>query len=153
MTFVLLYIALPCYALPVRIPLMLAVAVVVQAILAYVHKVRSTSAGVPPLARDLQEAACPHCARLKVERASHCFTCGQCTLRMDRHSCEDYTDLLGCCVGLNNSRYFFLWLYWLTVGSTVAAGTMVYPVLTEKDVMSSWALRTAVGMCSCVRTR
>ena len=152
-TFVLLYLALPYYALPFRIPLLLSLAVALQAILAYLHKVRCTSAGMPPLARDLQEAVCPHCARLKVERASHCFTCGLCTLRMDRHSCEYYTDLLGCCVGLNNARYFFLWLYWLAVGSAVAACTMVYPALAEKDMMISWILRTALGICSCVRTR
>jgi len=86
---VLLYLALPYYSLPVRVPLLLLLALAFQETLTYLHKVRSTSAGVPPLAKDLQESVCVHCVRLKVERASHCFSCGHCTLRMDRHSCED----------------------------------------------------------------
>ena len=102
------------------------------------------------MARESQEATCLKCGRLKVERASHCNLCEQCTLRMDRHSCSLHTVLLGRCIGLNNFRFFFLWLYWLLIGAAFSALLAVYPAMAARD--EDWLEKTSISAVMWVST-
>lgn len=144
-------IAFPYYPMAIRLPLILLTLLTLKEIVTYIHKTRTCLPGAPPLAKDLQEPVCPYCARMKVERASHCFTCGRCILRRDRHSCESYADVFGCCIGLNNARYFFLWLYWSSVGTGLAGIVLLYPAIQEESQWMLLALEVSLGVSVCVR--
>lgn len=50
---------------------------------------------------------CIKCGALKYPRTHHCSICNKCILNMDHHC-----PWIGQCVGLNNRKYFILFLVW-----------------------------------------
>eukprot|EP00946_MAST-07B_sp_MAST-7B-sp1_P002961 g2961.t1 len=56
-------------------------------------------------------AYCRKCAIVTPPRAMHCFLCNRCVLGMDHHC-----PWLATCVGYHNHSYFFLFLFYVTVG-------------------------------------
>ena len=51
---------------------------------------------------------CAPCESVAPPRARHCGVCGHCILKREHHCI-----FTGCCVGLNNHRYFFLFLLYM----------------------------------------
>ena len=55
---------------------------------------------------------CRTCKDVKVTRSHHCSVCGICVFKMDHHCVW-----INNCVGLQNHRYFLLFLFWTYVGA------------------------------------
>lgn len=53
---------------------------------------------------------CHRCRRIKPPRAHHCRRCGTCVLKMDHHC-----PWVGGCVGAHNQRFFFIFVFWVTL--------------------------------------
>lgn len=107
-------------------------------------RIKLTDPGRPPMASDSQPS-CRKCGRLRVDRSHHCSKCKECTLLMDHHCCTLHTDLVGACIGLNNTRFFFLWLYWIVVGGIVGTIVSVWPVIQVEH--SSTLERNCLSFC------
>jgi hypothetical protein len=56
-------------------------------------------------------AYCRKCAIVTPPRAMHCFLCNRCVLGMDHHC-----PWLATCIGYHNHSYFFLFLFYVSVG-------------------------------------
>eukprot|EP01089_Gocevia_fonbrunei_P002672 TRINITY_DN12588_c0_g1_i1.p1 TRINITY_DN12588_c0_g1~~TRINITY_DN12588_c0_g1_i1.p1 ORF type:complete len:317 (-),score=22.09 TRINITY_DN12588_c0_g1_i1:26-976(-) len=65
---------------------------------------------------------CRPCRALKPRRSHHCHVCGRCVLKMDHH-CPWVSN----CVGHYNHRYFFLFLFYMTIGAVYIALMTVGP--------------------------
>ena len=52
---------------------------------------------------------------------------------------------MGACIGQNNVRFFFLWLYWIAVGGFLGGGLSVWPVVKMDD--TSKFERNALSFC------
>ncbi|TRM66858.1 DHHC palmitoyltransferase-domain-containing protein [Schizophyllum amplum] len=73
--------------------------------------------GDPTMRRNFQLTpakwtGCKRCQRNRPERAHHCRICGTCVLKYDHH-------WINQCVGINNERYFILFMTYLVVASAV----------------------------------
>eukprot|EP01088_Endostelium_zonatum_P003300 TRINITY_DN14509_c0_g1_i1.p1 TRINITY_DN14509_c0_g1~~TRINITY_DN14509_c0_g1_i1.p1 ORF type:complete len:337 (-),score=35.22 TRINITY_DN14509_c0_g1_i1:27-1037(-) len=65
---------------------------------------------------------CKPCRTIKPRRAHHCHVCGRCVLKMDHHC-----PWISNCVGHNNHRYFFLFLFYMFTGAIYAAIMTIGP--------------------------
>jgi len=65
---------------------------------------------------------CDQCYLIKPLRSHHCSTCGQCTLRMDHHC-----PFTASCIGINNYKYFYLFLFYAMLGTFYAFLLTLYP--------------------------
>lgn len=63
---------------------------------------------------------CRRCDKAKPPRAHHCVLCGKCVLKMDHHC-----PWINTCVGYHNFRYFFLFLFYLVIGTTYCGAGFV----------------------------
>lgn len=54
---------------------------------------------------------CEYCNKVKPARTHHCKVCNRCTFVMDHHC-----PWINNCVGLENYRYFLLFILYLTIG-------------------------------------
>jgi len=57
------------------------------------------------------ERTCDKCKEVKPARTHHCSMCNSCVLIMDHHC-----PLVNNCIGLENKRYFLLFVFYLWVG-------------------------------------
>ena len=77
-------------------------------------------------------APCLMCQRLRPPRCHHCTLCKQCVLKRDHH-CY----MTGTCIGVNNQRFFFAFLFWASLLTTFATVHMLpytyYHVMTDPD--------------------
>eukprot|EP01117_Protostelium_nocturnum_P010785 TRINITY_DN3885_c1_g1_i1.p2 TRINITY_DN3885_c1_g1~~TRINITY_DN3885_c1_g1_i1.p2 ORF type:complete len:323 (+),score=68.49 TRINITY_DN3885_c1_g1_i1:213-1181(+) len=71
---------------------------------------------------------CKTCRIPKPPRAHHCHVCKTCVLRMDHHC-----PWIGGCVGMNNHKYFFLFMFWLWIGCIWVAVFSLIPLI-EGDI-------------------
>eukprot|EP00195_Chlamydomonas_chlamydogama_P013523 CAMPEP_0202890342 /NCGR_PEP_ID=MMETSP1392-20130828/784_1 /ASSEMBLY_ACC=CAM_ASM_000868 /TAXON_ID=225041 /ORGANISM="Chlamydomonas chlamydogama, Strain SAG 11-48b" /LENGTH=281 /DNA_ID=CAMNT_0049573895 /DNA_START=75 /DNA_END=917 /DNA_ORIENTATION=- len=63
---------------------------------------------------------CRQCNRHKPPLAHHCSVCNRCVLKMDHHCVW-----MNNCVGFYNYRYFFLYVWWMWVGSAYSAAMSI----------------------------
>ena len=54
---------------------------------------------------------CKFCKEVKPPRAHHCSICGKCVMKFDHHC-----PWVGNCVGLLNQKFFWLFLFYATLG-------------------------------------
>eukprot|EP01084_Bolivina_argentea_P161353 280905_1 len=59
---------------------------------------------------------CEKCGNFKPPRTHHCSLCGTCTLKMDHHC-----PWVGNCVGLNNYKFFLIFLFWVSISAAIYA--------------------------------
>ncbi|GAX81510.1 hypothetical protein CEUSTIGMA_g8938.t1 [Chlamydomonas eustigma] len=71
---------------------------------------------------------CNVCDRAKPPLSHHCSICNKCVLKMDHHCVW-----MSNCVGFQNYRYFFLYIFYMWVGSVYSA------------IMTCIALRSSAG--------
>jgi hypothetical protein len=59
---------------------------------------------------------CKKCANMRPVRAHHCKICGHCVMKMDHHC-----PWIANCVGFENQKYFYQFLFYATLGDFIAA--------------------------------
>ena len=62
--------------------------------------------------RPIWKRNCNKCNELKPARAHHCAVCNRCVFMMDHHC-----PWVNNCVGMENYRYFLLFIFYLMIGS------------------------------------
>lgn len=72
---------------------------------------------------------CEPCGEIKPARAHHCKVCGTCSFLMDHHC-----PWVNNCVGLENYRYFLLFILYLTMGTG-------YMVITLSSIHHHWLFK------------
>jgi len=76
------------------------------------------------------ESQCKKCNVVKPPRAHHCSICGHCVLKMDHHC-----PWINRCVGLNNYRYFYLFLLYVTFATWYIAAVLSPHALGPNSVL------------------
>lgn len=66
-----------------------------------------------------ERRVCKWCLNYKPDRCHHCKICGVCILKMDHHCPWIYN-----CVGFKNHKYFFLFILYASIASTMVVWTM-----------------------------
>jgi hypothetical protein len=69
----------------------------------------------PAYSKDNRSLYCEKCDTARPYRSHHCKICNKCVLKMDHHC-----PWVANCVGLYNLKYFFLFLFYATVGNFIA---------------------------------
>jgi hypothetical protein len=69
----------------------------------------------PAYSKDNRSLYCDKCDTARPYRSHHCKVCNKCILKMDHHC-----PWVANCVGLYNQKYFFLFLFYATVGNFIA---------------------------------
>lgn len=67
---------------------------------------------------------CKHCKYRKPDRAHHCRICNKCIHKMDHHC-----PWIANCVGLRNYKYFFLFLFYSSVGCLYGVVVLIFPIV------------------------
>ena len=79
-----------------------------------------------------KEDFCNKCNKSRPERAHHCKICRRCVLKMDHHC-----PWVANCVGLRNQKFFYLFLFYATLGNLVACCCLA-PKVFSIDLNSSF---------------
>ena len=85
----------------------------IKAVMKYRHKTTEDL-------KKIWSRRCDRCNEIKPARTSHCSMCNECVFAMDHHC-----PWVNNCLGAQNYRYFFLFINYLTVGSTWYSLTLV----------------------------
>lgn len=84
---------------------------------------------------------CKHCDFIKPARTHHCSTSGECVFLMDH-----YCPWVNNCLGLDNYRYFLLFIFWLMLGLIYNFMSVVY-IWNHSSYASRKQLMTFVTLC------
>ena len=87
---------------------------------------------------------CKFCKEIKPLRTHHCSVCKKCHLRMDHHC-----PWVNNCIGLNNFRYFALFLFHLWCISILNTLLSFYPFFTMKSFDDNNEFSFATVLCMC----
>ena len=80
-----------------------------------------------------QKNYCKKCKKNRPERAHHCSTCKKCVMKLDHHCPWIFN-----CVGYNNQKIFFLFLFYASLGCTISFILLASRIFTAEF---SYALR------------
>ena len=80
-----------------------------------------------------QKNCCKKCKKNRPERAHHCSTCKKCVMKLDHHCPWIFN-----CVGYNNQKIFFLFLFYASLGCTISFILLASRIFTAEF---SYALR------------
>ena len=67
---------------------------------------------------------CKKCNSGRLERTRHCKVCNRCIIRMDHHC-----PWVANCIGQQNQKYFYLFLFYATLGNFIAFFFLLYGVI------------------------
>ena len=80
---------------------------------------------------------CKKCPGSRPDRSHHCKVCKKCIMKMDHHC-----PWIGNCVGLWNIKYFYLFLFYATLGDLIAA-VLLYFKFKQTDISDKFKNQTA----------
>lgn len=92
---------------------------------------------------DAPRRYCSHCRRLKAPREHHCAICNECVAKMDHHC-----PWINNCVGIENQRYFILFIAWLWLGTLLASAFVGYGVARQQRYTTQYAKLYALWLRS-----
>jgi hypothetical protein len=81
-----------------------------------VHPLNSELENFPPQVPPHHPLYCKKCNGTRPERSHHCKVCRKCVMKMDHHC-----PWIANCVGLWNIKYFYLFLFYATLGDLIAS--------------------------------
>ncbi|CAI2375169.1 unnamed protein product [Moneuplotes crassus] len=87
---------------------------------------------------------CKSCDNIKPPRAHHCSTCQKCILRMDHHC-----PWVGNCVGLDNHKYFVLFLVYACTSGIISTAGMLTAIFVVKDKEDSDKISSDIHFLIC----
>ena len=67
---------------------------------------------------------CKKCKIVRPERSHHCKTCKRCVLKMNQHCPWMFN-----CIGINNQKYYYLFLFYSMIGVSIVLSSMIYKVM------------------------
>lgn len=76
---------------------------------------------------------CEKCYKSRPIRAHHCKSCEKCVIKMDHHCI-----FIANCVGYRNQKYFFLFLFYSTLGCLICFFGMLQKFLNLKDYLDKY---------------
>ena len=74
--------------------------------------------------RSFNYSFCAKCEIVKPERSHHCYTCNRCVLRFEKHCIWVYN-----CIGINNLKYYYLFLLYSILSLSFAIIGFIYKVI------------------------
>ncbi|KAL7638237.1 UNVERIFIED_CONTAM: hypothetical protein RMT77_010801 [Armadillidium vulgare] len=78
---------------------------------------------------------CAECESVAPPRSRHCNTCKACILKKEHHCI-----FTGCCVGLSNHRYFFVFLIYIWLSTLYCSGLNIFFIWPYVGGLTWWAL-------------
>ena len=87
------------------------------------------------------ELFCKKCNKRRPHRTHHCRVCQRCVLKMDHHC-----PWVANCVGYNNQKFFYQFLFYSTVGDFIAFMVLLFQIIYHANFTPPVKSGTPIGV-------